>query len=200
MWLSARTPPNILLRQGPGGLPGDMIGVALLRFPARFADGVARFGRRMGVGDLTEYGLPVPDEGVFSRMYRLGVAPAIVDEEVIEAIKARRIEVVTGVEALDESGVRLADGGQVEPDAVICATGYRRGLEPLVGHLDVLGPGGTPRAVGEDPAAPGLRFIGFVPRPGQLGHTAKQAKRAAKAIAGELRAAAPRRETTGVAG
>ena len=96
--------------------------------------------------------------------------------------------------------VRLADGGQVEPDAVICATGYRRGLEPLVGHLDVLGPGGTPRAVGEDPAAPGLRFIGFVPRPGQLGHTAKQAKRAAKAIARELRAAAPGRETTGVAG
>jgi cation diffusion facilitator CzcD-associated flavoprotein CzcO len=203
VWLSARTPPNILLRQGPGGLPGDMIGVTLLRFPARFADGVARFGRRMGVGDLTEYGLPVPDEGVFSRMYRLGVAPAIVDEEVIDAIKARRIEVVTGVEALDESGVRLADGGQVEPDAVIYATGYRRGLEPLVGHLDVLGPGGTPRAVGEDPAAPGLRFIGFVPRPGQLGHTAKQAKRAAKAIARELRAAgtaSPRRETTGVAG
>ena len=32
VWLSARTPPNILLRQGPGGVPGDMFGVALLRF------------------------------------------------------------------------------------------------------------------------------------------------------------------------
>jgi cation diffusion facilitator CzcD-associated flavoprotein CzcO len=27
VWLSARTPPNILLRTGPGGLPGDVIGV-----------------------------------------------------------------------------------------------------------------------------------------------------------------------------
>jgi len=30
VWLSARTPPNIVLREGPGGLPGDMIAVVLL--------------------------------------------------------------------------------------------------------------------------------------------------------------------------
>jgi cation diffusion facilitator CzcD-associated flavoprotein CzcO len=190
VWLSARTPPNILIREGPGGVPGDMIGVALLRVPARVADAVARFGRRMAVGDLTEYGLPVPDEGVFSRMYRLGVAPAIVDMEVIEAIKARRIEVVRGVESLDATGVSLADGARVEPDAIVSATGYRRGLEPLVGHLGVLDERGLPRATGPDPAAPGLRFIGFVPRPGQLGYSAKQAKLAAKAIASELTTAA----------
>jgi cation diffusion facilitator CzcD-associated flavoprotein CzcO len=187
VWLSARTPPNILLREGPGGLPGDMLGVALLRFPARVGDAVARFGRRMDVGDLTEYGLPVPEEGVFSRMHRLGVAPAIVDKEVIEAIKARQIEVVRGVESLDESGAQLVDGARVEPDVIICATGYRRGLEPLVGHLDVLDETGRPRTVGEHPAATGMRFLGYVPRPGALGYAAKQAKRVAKAVARELR-------------
>ena len=139
VWLSARTPPNIMLREGPGSFPGDMIAVALLRTPVRFADAFTRFGRRMDLGDLTEYGLPIPDEGVFARMHRLGVAPAIVDKEVIEAIKAGRIEVVRGVESLDATAVQLADGERVEPDAVICATGYRRGLEPLVGHLGVLG-------------------------------------------------------------
>ena len=189
VWLSARTPPNILTRQGPGGVPGDMLGVALLNVPPRVADAIARFGRRVGVGDLTEYGLPVPDEGVFTRMYRLGVAPAIVDMEVIEAIKARRIEVVRGVDSLDATGVGLDGGARVEPDAVVCATGYRRGLDALVGHLGVLDERGMPRATGEDPAAPGLRFIGFVPRPGQIGYAAKQAKRAAKAIAHELRTA-----------
>jgi glycine/D-amino acid oxidase-like deaminating enzyme len=189
VWLSARTPPNILTREGPGGVPGDMLGVALLRFPAGFADRVARLGRRLSVGDLTEHGLPVPDEGVFSRMYRLGVAPAIVDVEVIEAIKGRRIEIVRGVESLDATGVELADGARVEPDAVICATGYRRGLGPLVGHLGVLDEREMPRTVGPEPAAPGLRFIGFVPRPGQLGFAAKQAKQAAKRIAQELRGA-----------
>ena len=193
VWLSVRTPPNIFLRTGPGGLPGDMIGVALLRFPPKFGDAVARFGRKQDLGDLTEYGLPVPEEGVFSRLRRLGVAPAIVDREVIDAIKDRRIEIVKGVESLDASGVNLADGGRIEPEAVICATGYRRGLEPLVGHLGVLDDRGMPRSVGDAPAAPGIRFIGYVPRPGGLGYMAKEAKRAARAIERELRSTAAAR-------
>jgi cation diffusion facilitator CzcD-associated flavoprotein CzcO len=187
VWLSARTPPNILLRQGPGPIPGDMIGVALLRAPVRFGDAFARFGRRMDLGDLTEYGLPVPEEGVFSRLHRLGVAPAIVDREVIDAIKDGRIEVVRGVQSIYGSTVVLVDGERIEPEAVICATGYRPGLESLVGHLGVLDKRGMPSAVGEQPAAPGLRFLGYVPRPGGIGYAGKQAQRAAKLIARELR-------------
>ena len=187
VWLSARTPPNIMLRAGPGGLPGDMIAVALLRFPVRFGDAVTRFGQRMDIGDLTAHGLPAPEEGVFSRLRRLGVAPSIVDQEVIEAIKAGRIEVVGGVESFESTSVRLAEGERVEPDVVICATGYRRGLEPLVSHLGVLDERGRPRALGEEPAAAGLRFVGYVPRPGGLGYMGSEAKRAARAIAHELR-------------
>jgi cation diffusion facilitator CzcD-associated flavoprotein CzcO len=186
VWLSARTAPNIFLREGPGGVPGDVIAAALLRLPVRFADAFARFGRKQGVGDLTEYGLPIPEEGVFARLRRLGVAPAIVDGAVIEAIRERRIEIVPGVESLDVRGVRLADGERIEPEAVIAATGYRRGLEPLVGHLGVLGEGGLPCALGEHPATDGLRFVGYVPRPGMLGYAAKEATRAARAIAREL--------------
>lgn len=187
VWLAVRTPPNIVMREGPGGFPGDLLGVFLMSFPARFGDAVANFGRRMDVGDLSEYGLPVPEEGVFSRQSRLGVAPAILDKPVIEAVKDGRIEVVRGVESLDEGGVQLSDGARVDPDVVICATGYRRGLEPLVGHLDVLDDNGVPRVVAPEPAAPGLRFLGYVPRPGALGYAAKQAKRSAKAIRRELR-------------
>jgi NADPH-dependent 2,4-dienoyl-CoA reductase/sulfur reductase-like enzyme len=188
VWLSARTPPNILMRTGPGGLPGDVIGVTLLRLPPRIGDAIARFGRKQDLGDLTEYGLPIPAEGVMSRLRRTGQAPAIVDMEVIEAIKAGRIEMVRGVESLDETGVQLADGARAEPDAVICATGYGRVLEPLVGHLGVLDDRGMPRARGKTPAAPGLRFIGYVPRPGGLGYMGKESRRAARAIERELRA------------
>jgi glycine/D-amino acid oxidase-like deaminating enzyme len=191
VWLSVRTPPNILLRAGPGGLPGDMIGVALLHFPPRIGDAVTRFGRRQDLGDLSEYGLPEPEEGVFSRLQRIGAAPSVVDREVVRAIKDRRIEIVAGVEALDSGSVRLADGSRVEPETVICATGYRRGLEGLVGHLDVLDERGNPTVVGERPALPGLRFIGYVPRPGGIGYMGKEARRAAKAIARESAAAVP---------
>lgn len=187
VWLSVRTPPNVLLRQGPGPVPGDVIAVAFWHAPRPIGDAVARIGRRLDVGDLSEHGLPVPEEGVFSRAHRLGVAPSIVDKPVVEAIRAGRIEIVGAVESLDERAVEVADGRRLEPDAVICATGYRRGLEPLVGHLDVLDARGVPRAVGGRPAAPGLRFIGFVPRPGGLGYMGKEARRAAKGIARELR-------------
>ncbi|HSD23642.1 MAG TPA: NAD(P)/FAD-dependent oxidoreductase [Solirubrobacterales bacterium] len=189
VWLAIRTPPNILLRQGPGPVPGDLIGTWLWHLPTRVADRIARFARRMDVGDLTEYGLPVPEQGVFADVRTREKVPAIVDAEVIEAIEDGRIEVVAAVESLDSRGVVLADGSRLEPDSVICSTGYRRELEPLVGHLGVLGDSGMPKAIGPRPAAEGLRFIGYLPRPGGLGYMGKEARRAAKAIARELRRA-----------
>jgi hypothetical protein len=157
----------------------------LLHLPARFGDAVARFARKQDLGDLTEYGLPVPEEGLMTRFRRTGQAPAIVDMEVIESIKARRIEIVPGVESLDESGVQLSGGSRVDPDVVVCATGYNRTLGPLVGHLGVLDDRGMPRTLAEKAPAPGLRFVGYVPRPGGIGYAGKEARRAAKAIAAE---------------
>ncbi len=189
VWLAVRTPPNIMLRRGPGGLPGDVIAIPLHNAPIRLADAIARFGRRMTIGDLSEFGLPIPEEGVFARSARLGVAPAILDEEVIAAIRDRSIEIVCGVESLNLGTVTLANTTRISPDAIVCATGFRRGLTKLVGHLGVLDERGRPTTTGEVPAAAGLRFIGFVPRAAQIGYAAKQARHAAKAIAKELRAA-----------
>jgi putative flavoprotein involved in K+ transport len=183
--MAVRTPPNILVRAplGPG------IARALLRLGTRRADRVINAVRRREVGDLSEYGLPVPEEGAAARLIRLGVAPAIVDKETLEAIKDRRIEIVAGVDSLDETGVTLADGTRIEPDALVAATGYRCGLEPMVGHLGVLDARGVPRAVAQAAAAPGLRFVGYVPWPAQIGRIGGEAKAAAKAIARELKAA-----------
>jgi cation diffusion facilitator CzcD-associated flavoprotein CzcO len=181
--LAVRTPPNMLVRSpiGPG------IALALMRLKPERADRIANFGRSKEIGDLSEFGLPVPEEGTFSRLRRLGVAPAIVDKVVVEAIRERRIEIVAGVEALDEAGVGLADGTRIEPHAVIAATGYRRGLEDMVGHLDVLDHEGVPRAFAAEAVAPGLRFVGYLHIPAQLRYSGIEAKRTAKAIARELR-------------
>ena len=187
VWLAVRTPPTIISRAGPGGLPGEWIGMALLYFPTRFADAFARFGSRQDFGDLNEYGLPVPEEGLMTRFRRDGTVPSIVDSEVIDAIKEGAVEVVGAVESLDSTGVALADGSRVEPDAIICATGYRRALEPLVGHLGVLDYRGRPAIAAPKPAAAGLRFVGYTSRPGALGFMSRQAKRSAKAVARELR-------------
>jgi putative flavoprotein involved in K+ transport len=176
--LAVRTPPNMILRTPVG--PG--LARAMMKLPLHTADKIIRKVRLREIGDLSEYGLPIPEEGVFSRLQRLGVAPTIIDPEVVDSIRERRIEIVAGVESLDETGITLADGTRLEPEAVISATGYRTGLQPMVGHLGVLDERGVPRAT-EGEAAPGLRFVGYVPRPAHVGYMGGEARRAAKAMA-----------------
>jgi cation diffusion facilitator CzcD-associated flavoprotein CzcO len=185
-WLAVRTPPNIMLRALPGGFPSDYLANRLFDAPVRLADGMAKVARRLEIGDLTEFGLPTPEEGVFARGKRQGRAPVIVDREVIEAIRARRFDVVPTIEAFDGNAAVLLDGQRLEPDVVICATGYRRGLESVVGHLDVLDERGLPLATGTKAAAPGLRFIGFLSRPGLISFVAKQSQHVADSIVHEL--------------
>ncbi len=180
--LAVRTPPNIVLRSVLG-LPGDPIGLALLHAPPRVADAQLALMRRLVIGDLANEGLPMPQEGPFTRVRREGVSPAVVDGEVVEAIRAGRIEIVPGVERLDESGAALTDGRRVEPEAIIAATGFRCGLEPLAGHLGVLDERGVPLVIGGREAAPGLRFVGFTALPGMLVRAGAEAARAARGIA-----------------
>jgi hypothetical protein len=124
-----------------------------------------------------------------ARVKRFGQVPALVDMEVIDAIKDGSIEVVATVESFDGDKVVLVDGSRLDPHAVVLATGYTAGLDSLVGHLGVLDSRGKPVIWGERPAAEGLRFIGYDIRPSLIGYVAKQSKRMAKRIARELSAA-----------
>jgi cation diffusion facilitator CzcD-associated flavoprotein CzcO len=187
VWMAVRTQPNIMLRQS-GGLPGDIPAIAMLRIPPRIADRMALFVRRVTVGDLSAWGLVPPQEGILSRHHREAKAPAIIDQEVIDSIKTGRIEVVGAVESLDQAGAVLADGTRLEAGAIIAATGYGSGLEAMLGHLGVLNERGLPRVHGGSAAMPGLRFIGYQPRPGQIGELGREARRAASGIRSELAA------------
>src|SRR6476646_990864 len=73
--LAVRTPPN-LLRRSPAG---PFFAKVLAKVPPERGDAIANKVRLKEFGDLSAYGLPIPEEGVFSRLRRLGVAPAIVD-------------------------------------------------------------------------------------------------------------------------
>jgi hypothetical protein len=66
---------------------------------------------------------------------------------------------------------------------VICATGYRHGLDDLVGHLGLLDDRGLPRTEGTAPADAGLWFIGFQSRPALIAHVARQSGELATRIA-----------------
>jgi hypothetical protein len=185
-WLSIRTPPNLFPRFGPAGLPGDILANPLYHAPVWLADAIAKSGRRRQMGDLSACGLPIPAEGPFARMARTHQAPAIIDMAVIDEIRAGTIQVVAAPQSFDGPVLTLTDGTRLEPDVVICATGYRHGLAALVGHLGVLDVQGDPPASGLVAPAPGLRFLGFLTRPSLIGFVARQSRRMARDIAAEL--------------
>ena len=186
--VSVRTPPNILHRD-VAGFPSQVVGLLARRMPVSVADRVSLAMQRLTVGDLSRYGLPLPRVGVVTRVNQDSVP--ILDVGLIRLVKERRVEVVPAVEGFDGTDVLLADGRRVRPEAVIAATGFRRGLEPLVGHLGLIGPGGRPVVHGSQthPDAPNLYFIGFTnPISGNLREVGIDAKRIARAVSRAKRA------------
>jgi cation diffusion facilitator CzcD-associated flavoprotein CzcO len=193
--LSARSHPHTLMRRS-GPLPTDLLAVLLFPMPTRIADPVARLVRRLTVGDLTPWGLTEPEEGLFTWIARTGRAPTIMNRPVLKAIKARRFEIVAGVASVTAGEVLLDDGTRLRPDAIIAATGFSTGLEPVVGHLDVLNADGMPRVSGGPAVVAGLRFTGFVPN---IRNLDAEARSVAEHVSRELAAAgASRRDPTGV--
>jgi len=173
--LAVRTQPNLLLKMSCG-LPTDLLAAALYRLPPRIADPIGRLIQRLNVGDLSDWGLTAPETGIFTRLHE-GVPPSIVGREVIEAIRARDFDIVAGVSDVNADGVRLADGTTLQPDALIAATGYTTGLDPLVGHLGVLDADGLPFQYRGIPVRPGLRFLGYAPCMGVIGRDARRVVR-----------------------
>ena len=182
--VATRTPPNIL-RRCRFGIPLNPAAVVLDRLPAAVGDRLTGLSQRLTFGDLSAYGLPRPPMGAVSTNRKRRQGPAI-DDGFVDAVKQGRVEIVPAVEGFEGADVILADGSRIQPDAVIAATGYRRGLEPLVGHLGVLDSGGYPAVIGAQthPRAPGLYFVGYAtPLYGQLRGIRLDAKRVARAVA-----------------
>jgi cation diffusion facilitator CzcD-associated flavoprotein CzcO len=118
VWLAIRTPPNIMLRSLPGGLSVDLLAVTMYRLPPPVADAIGRRARHASLGDLSEFGLPIPEEGVFTRGKRVEQAPTLVDMDVIDAIKPGSIEVVAALDSFDRDKVVLVDGSRLHADTV----------------------------------------------------------------------------------
>lgn len=181
--LSVRTPPNIV-RRDTLGVPSQLFGVALKRMPERFMDPITATLRRISVPDLTTHGLP-PSRNPYTQFRETGTVP-ILDTGIVDAIRTGRVRVMPATVSVDGPDVRLADGSTVRPDAVIAATGFTTGLEPMVGHLDVLDRRGVPTVHGADDraGARGLHFVGIKAEiSGLLREIGLEARRVGRALA-----------------
>jgi hypothetical protein len=182
VWIAVRTPPQIVKRQ-VAGWPAHATGLLVSRLPSALVDPIARLQRRLTIGDLTRYGIRLPDDGLMTRVRRVGEVP-LQDVGFIGAVRSGTVTPVAAVTGFEGDKVLLADGSAISPQAVIAATGYRRGLEQMVGELGVLDERGMPRLHGGRPAAPGLFFVGYtVSLRGMLRDIAADARRVAPAVA-----------------
>ena len=180
--LAIRTPPHIVRRSNLGW-PAQGTGIVVRHLPVRVVDRIAAGVARVEVPDLSPYGLPRPTTGLYSRVME-GSVP-LQDVGLIAAVQAGRVEPVAAVESFDDGAVVLADGSTITPEVVVAATGYRRGLEALVGDLGVLDERGLPRTHGPRTfhSAPGLYFTGYTnPISGMFRELRIDADRIARAI------------------
>ena len=181
--LSVRTPPAIV-RRDTAGIPTQLLGIASSHLPVSVADRVATTMRRIAFPDLAALGLPAP-ERPYSEFLRRRVIP-VIDVGIVDAIRSGRVRVVADVERLDGEAVVLVDGSRAAVDVLVAATGFRTGLEPLVGHLGVLDERGVPLVHGAEELAeaPGLHFVGYdVTLGGMLRVIGGQARRLAGVVA-----------------
>ena len=182
--IAIRTGVNLM---GPTffGLPAT-VGAWLARdLPARIVDPVSLAIQRRAFPDLVRRGIVPAPWGIATELRVKGKGP-VLDRGFSEAVQAGRVKPVAALQRFEGSRVALADGSSLEPDVVIAATGYRAGLEPLVGDLVELDSAGRPlcRERGLDSGAPGLYFVGFaLPLTGQLPEVRRTARRVARSAA-----------------
>ncbi len=171
------------VRSAPRVFPREILGVPATPFappadalPDLIVDRASPWIERRIYGDR-DY-LPEPVAPMMELL--AGCKEPMTADGIVGLIRAGRVRVVAAVADLDESGAILDDGTHVECDHVIAATGYRPGLESLVGHLDVLDHGRPTELV----PRPGLGFVGFrVPLTGTLWAIDRDAHRVAETLA-----------------
>lgn len=183
IWLSVRTPPH-LVRRALGPIPSDVFLELSSRVPASVVDPlIARTHRLVWGSDLSVYGFQRPPLGLKATVEQRGRIPTFADE-LVDAVRAGRIEVVSAVKAVGPASVMLADGSSVAPDAIVAATGFSPDLDKLVGHLGILDERGNPRGGFAGHVGDGLFTIGYgIPPNSPLRSIRRHATRLARDIA-----------------
>jgi putative flavoprotein involved in K+ transport len=180
--MAVRTPPTIL-RRDTHGIPTQPVGIALRYAPPAIVNPLGAALRRLTIPDLSAHGLPAP-KAPYSQFRRTGTVP-VLDHGFVDAVRTGAIGIRRGVNALDGDHVVHEDGTRSTPDAVIAATGYSSGLQPLLAPLGLIDNRGLPTfgSRGATGTAAGLYAVGIdILLSGLVREIAKDANRLVRSI------------------
>jgi len=125
----------VSLRHGPTIMPTRLLGFPTHRLARMFAmlplpilDAMLALTERIAFGNLSRHGFRKHSKGGGTRLQRDGITPAL-DDGFVNAVKLGKMQIVKETVGFDARHVQLSDGRKLKPEIVICATGYRSGLE-----------------------------------------------------------------------
>jgi putative flavoprotein involved in K+ transport len=162
------------------GAPAQVFGIWMNGLPPAFSDRVGQVLSRLALGDLRRYGLPAASWMPFSSH-----RTPVIDVGFAPALKAGKVSIRPAVAGFSQGGVIFADGHEEPFDGVICATGFRSGLEELLEPQGLLDEYGNPRfPSGAPTACAGLYFMGYFD---SLRGFLYESNQASQRLAGEIR-------------
>jgi len=159
-YISVRSPVTIVPRD-LNGRPVQLTAKKLAKIPFGLGDWLGTQVRKIVIGDLSKYGLPMSKVHPAQQLRDTGKTP-IIDLGTVEYIKKGKIKILGDISHFYNDGVVLKSGEQRAFDAVILATGYRAKIEDFLEDTDGLF---DRFSVPKQPVADGkhkdLYFVGF---------------------------------------
>ncbi|MEZ4777493.1 MAG: NAD(P)/FAD-dependent oxidoreductase [Bacteroidia bacterium] len=159
-YISVRSPINVVPRD-VGGRPVQVTARMLEKLPFGLGDFIGTMVRKIVIGDLSRYGVPMSRLSPAEQLKTTGHTP-VIDLGTVAHIKSGRIKILPDVDRFTNEGVQFKDGKTYAFDSIILATGYRANIhefienpEPLLDSYDI-----PKQPIAEGPYK-GLFFVGF---------------------------------------
>ncbi|MEM9886336.1 MAG: NAD(P)/FAD-dependent oxidoreductase [Bacteroidota bacterium] len=159
-YISVRSPIAIVPRD-VNGRPVQVTAKQLAKIPFGIGDWLGTQIRRIVIGDLSKYGLPMSKIHPAEQLRETGKTP-VIDLGTVAQIKAGNIKILADISCFYDKGVVLKNGEQHDFDAVILATGYRAKLEEFIKDTEgLLDRFRIPKQAVMKGKHEGLYFVGF---------------------------------------
>ena len=131
--VAVRSPITIVPRD-VFGRPVQLTAITLAKIPFGIGDWLGTQIRRLIIGDLTKYGVPLSKTHPVVQLRETAKTP-VIDIGTANAIKAGKIKAVGGIKRFYENGIEFENGDRHAFDAVILATGYHAHLNDFIKNI-----------------------------------------------------------------
>ena len=129
-FVSVRNPVAIVPRD-VFGRPVQLTAKKLAKIPFGIGDWLGAQIRKVVIGNLSKYGLPMSKVAPVVQLRETGKTP-VVDIGTADLIKKGKIKVLPDIDHFYDQGIKFSDGRSEDFDVVLLATGYSAGIEGLI--------------------------------------------------------------------